>query len=84
MLAAGAADRDGDVAAVVAHEARQPALEKRADVVAACAHVGVGLAGTSITGGVAAGQRAQLRIVVRIGQAAHVEHQSASSGMPCL
>jgi hypothetical protein len=74
VLPAGAADGDGKIAAVVGHQTRQPALHEFAYVTE---HI------LCIRGffqkpnhcGVAPGERAQLRAVMRIGQAAHIENQ---------
>mmetsp|Transcript_15320 Transcript_15320/g.36540 ORF Transcript_15320/g.36540 Transcript_15320/m.36540 type:complete len:376 (-) Transcript_15320:629-1756(-) len=74
VLAAGAADGDGEVAALVGREMRQPARQESADL--AQHHADLGL-GRQVAGHrrVAAGQRAQLAVVVGVGQHAHVEHE---------
>src|SRR6188508_600866 len=64
---AGAADGDGDGGALVEHEARDPALQERLDVLHQ--QVGLRLALEELNHrGVVAGERAQLRVVVRVGQ----------------
>ena len=74
MPPAGTADGHGQVAAVVAFECRQPVANEATDVFEH-AH-GVGCRAQECGNRcVAAGQRAQLRLVVRVGQAAHVEYE---------
>ena len=81
--AAGAADRDRQVVAVVARVVGQPARDEAVDVPVHPLDVGHRFEERDHRG-VAPGERLQRRLVVRIGQAAHVEHESASSGTPCL
>ena len=74
MLAAGTADGDGQRATIVAHEFRQPAHQQLLDVVE---HGLNGLPRIQKLNhfGVFARERAQLRIVIGIGQRAHVEYK---------
>ena len=74
VLAAGAADRHGEVAALVAPERRQPALQERLDLRQHLARPRAAPSRYARDRRVAAGQRAQLAHVVRIRQHAHVEH----------
>ena len=68
----GAADGDREVAAAVAVEARQPFVHEAPDVCHIFCTAGSALQNSIRL--VASGVRAQLRIVVRVGEAAHVEH----------
>ena len=74
MLAAGAADRHRQIAAVVAHIAGQPVGNESTDVLDHPSDIGLALEELDDLG-ILSGQRTQLRVVVRVGQAAHVEHQ---------
>ncbi|KAG0775660.1 hypothetical protein G6F22_013136 [Rhizopus arrhizus] len=83
VLAAGAADRHGEVVAGVLGVLRQPAVQEAGDVVDHLPDLlvpgqprGYGL--------VAAGQRPQVAVVVRVGQAAHVKHQIGVAGHAAL
>src|SRR3989338_7141589 len=74
MLSAGAADGHGEITAVVGDIAGKPAFQKITDI---AKHI---LRGRRIFQkfddcSVVSGERAQRRIVVRIGQAAHIEYQ---------
>src|SRR5258706_5499134 len=73
MPATGAADGDGDVAAVLAHDLRQPALEEPAHVVQPARNLSIRLQVVDDRR-FAAGERPQLRVIVRVGQHAAVEH----------
>ena len=83
MAPAGASNRHGEITAVVAYEARQPFLHVVADVIEHALRVGIGLKEGNDRA-IAAGQRAQDRIVVRVGQAAHVEHHVRIEWNPML
>ena len=72
--AAGAADRDGQVVAVVARVVGQPARDEVVDVAVHALDLGDGLEERHDRR-VLAGQRRERRLVVRIRQAAHVEHE---------
>ena len=71
---ARAADRDGQVVAVVARVVGQPARDEVVDVAVHALDFGIALEEVD-DGGVACRSAAQRRLVVRIGQAAHVEHE---------
>ena len=73
VLAAGAADRHRQVAALVGLERGQPAAQERLHLRQHVDHLGLAFE-ISGDGGVAAGERAQLANVVRIRQDADVEH----------
>ena len=73
MASAGAADGDGEITPAVAVEARQPFLDEPPDVREHFLYAGIGFAKLD-HGRVAPGVRAQLGIVMRVGEAAHVEH----------
>src|SRR3989338_2687014 len=74
VLSAGAADGQGEVAAVVGDIAGQPALHKIADV---AEHVlrGRGVFEKFDDCRIASGERAQVFVVMRVGQTAHIEYQ---------
>ena len=74
MLAASAADCHGQVRTVVAQVSRQPVAQEAAQIGFHLEHLGLGFKETNDLR-VAPGLCAQHRIVMRIGQAAHVEHQ---------
>ena len=74
MPAAGAADRDGQVVAVVARVVGQPARDEVVDVAVHPLDFGDRSRGTRPPAR-RARSAAQRRLVVRIGQAAHVEHE---------
>ena len=79
VLAAGTADADGQVAAVVADVARQPGGDEAGDILAHLHHLGLRFEIVDHRA-VAAVQGAQRHLVVRIGQAAHVENQFSVEG----
>jgi len=83
VLSAGAADGDGEVAAVVCDEAGQPACDEVVDVGEHLLREG-GVIQKVDHGLVASGERAQRRIVMRVGQAAHVEYEIGVQRQPVL
>src|SRR5687768_10712842 len=70
----GATQGDGKVASIVAVEARQPVLHESPDIVAHLLRAGI-RAEKLYDRCVAAGERPELRVIVRIGQAPHVEYE---------
>ena len=74
MLAAGAADGNGEVAAAVADEGGQPAGDETADIFPHAMHVLLCFQELR-DGFVEAGQRAQHGVVVGVRQAADVENE---------
>ena len=73
MAPAGAADSDGQIVAVIADETRQPVADEPLDIVEHA--VDVAIRGQKLDHRfVLASKRPQLRLIVRVGQAAHVEH----------
>src|SRR5581483_8263312 len=74
VAAAGAADADRDIGTVVGLEARQPGVEERAHVGEEAADLRFGLEPRAHRA-VAPGQRPQLRVPMRIRQAARVEQE---------
>jgi hypothetical protein len=74
VAAAGAADRNRDVAAAGALAFRQPAVQEAGDVGEHVVHDRVRLQPFD-HGGVEAGQLLQFLVPVRVRQAAHVEHE---------
>ena len=73
MFAAGTADRHGQVASGIFGVPRQPFAQKPLDVIDHLAHIlkaGQPVCDRLIT----PRQRAQDRIVVRVGQTAHIKH----------
>ena len=74
VLSAGAADGHGQVAAVVGDETGQPAFHEIADIAKHVLCAG-GVVEKFDHRGIAPGERSQHRVVVRVGQAAHIEHQ---------
>ena len=71
--ASGTADRDGEVAAIVARDLRQPAPEKTVHVLEQRPH-GVLAVEEFDHRRIAAGERPQRRLVMRIGEHAGVDH----------
>lgn len=74
VLTAGAPDGNGDVASVVPRQRGEPVAQKAVDVAQHLAHIGLLLQefGNAL---IAACQRAQLGLVMGIGQHAHIEHE---------
>ena len=74
MLATGASNGDRDITAVVPRQANQPVRQKLPDVIQ---HLhGLGLLLQKLGhGGIAPGLVAQRRLVVRVGQHAHVKYK---------
>ena len=79
MLAAGTPDGDAQITPLAALEARQPSLQKMADV--GDHRADVRLAAEKIDHGrVQSGQRTQLRLPMWIGQATHIEYKIGVGG----
>ena len=74
MLPARAANGNGKVAAIIGYKAGQPALYEIADVAQHLLRIG-SIFQEFDDRCIAPGERLQQRIVVRIGQAAHIEYQ---------
>src|SRR5512135_3383619 len=72
--AAGAAEGHGEVAAAVAVVAREPLGDEAADVLQHAPHLRLRFE-KGYDRPIASGKRTQPLLVMRIGQAAHVEHQ---------
>ena len=73
-MPARAADGNGKVAAVIGYETGQPALHEIADVAKHLLCIG-GIFQEFDDRRIAPGEWTKLRGIVRIGQAAHIEHQ---------
>ena len=83
VLAAGAADSHGHIAAVVAGEGVQPAFQKMGDVVLHQLHRLLGFQEVDHRL-VAPGQVLEFGVVMRVGQHAHVEHVVRIGGHAAL
>ena len=76
VLAAGTANTNRQIVAIIADETRQPGSDKTGDIVAHAQHFRLVFEKGDYRR-ITAGQRTQRRFVMRIRQTAHVEHQLA-------
>ena len=74
MLAAGTAERNGEITAIIDNKVGQPAFYEETDVIAHFFHTGDVFEKFDHCR-IASGKGAQDRIVVWVGQAAHVEYK---------